>query len=995
MTIFRNARSRVRLLVWAIASILSWGVRLAPAQTTPACQFRGSLTSATTGVPYTNNTTNPNCNSWALTWTSKGFTALTIQLEGADSSTGAYTAFTGASTVQVGTNPASTLSGTIIVQASSTNAYLRVNVTSVTGTGKIDYQVYGYNGVTPTAKSAGGTCAALGGDLSGTCSAAVVTGVNGAAVPASTAVLATNGSGQIVAGTPGFTNPMSALGDMIYGGAAGAPSRLPGTTAGNLMFLSQQGDGTNSAEPAWIILPLSGNANYYLTPTASDIATYKQMTVTPYAPATTLTYAGLTGTTTTTLQNFATLPLVPNTTFLAAGSYLFYVYASRTNFFTGSVTLRCQFVEVTAAGVDIAVIGASSVTPNLTGTEVEYIVEYNDPNAYTLASTTSRIVARVQAVVATTVASTVSVFIGTSAESRVSVPITGSVSGVSAVTATGPITSTGGWTPNISATYQGTAPTMVQGAIGATVTGDVLKYDATGNAIDGGYQAGNAVEVNGAVITANQHGLSSNASGQLVASTAHDTAVPLTCAAASSSATAYTCSTTPTFVPAARDLILFCPDLANSGAATLVVNGQAGTPAIQKQQGQAALVANDLRASPACVTMEFNATNWVMQGQLGNASGTGTVTSVFGNSGPAVTSVLSATITNPAGTFLISPGTGTGTLDNIYIGGGGVSNTTGNNNVALGYQALLSVTSSVGNTAIGSLALNGITTTAQEGNTAVGYQALTNVSSGANTAVGYNAAESLNGGNNATAVGYSALANDSSGSSNTAVGYTSCTNCKGGFNTAVGAQALGVGSGTTATTHNSAFGNNALENNTTASYNTGAGDSALLSNTTGAYNTALGYQAGYNAGTVLATDSYCTFLGYLANASVDALTNCTALGNGAQVTASNQVQIGNASVTDVYMGGGYGTSHVGSITAYNPTATSGVTKAAIQDGAGQSTTPSLRVVNNAGTGFSVVAHGVIGSGIILTDSAGACWNIVPAPVTGALTSTSVVCSTVP
>jgi hypothetical protein len=80
---------------------------------------------------------------------------------------------------------------------------------------------------------------------------------------------------------------------------------------------------------------------------------------------------------------------------------------------------------------------------------------------------------------------------------------------------------------------------------------------------------------------------------------------------------------------------------------------------------------------------------------------------------------------------------------------------------------------------------------------------------------------------------------------------------------------------------------------------------------------------------------------------------------------------------------------------YDQTASTGRTKVTVQDGAGQSTTPSLRITNNAGTAFSVAARGAIGTGIILTDSAGACWNIVPAVSTGVLTSTTITCPTVP
>lgn len=98
---------------------------------------------------------------------------------------------------------------------------------------------------------------------------------------------------------------------------------------------------------------------------------------------------------------------------------------------------------------------------------------------------------------------------------------------------------------------------------------------------------------------------------------AHGVSKPLPCVAASGSGTAYTCSTTPTFVPADHDLIMFEADVASTGAVTLVVNGQAGTPAVQKGGGSATpLVANDFRIGGDYLA-EFDGANWQIQGQLG------------------------------------------------------------------------------------------------------------------------------------------------------------------------------------------------------------------------------------------------------------------------------------------------------------------------------------------------------------------------------------------
>ena len=54
-----------------------------------------------------------------------------------------------------------------------------------------------------------------------------------------------------LAGLGGFANPMTTLGDIIYGGTSGAPTRLAGNTAAQVKFLAQTGTGSASAAPVW------------------------------------------------------------------------------------------------------------------------------------------------------------------------------------------------------------------------------------------------------------------------------------------------------------------------------------------------------------------------------------------------------------------------------------------------------------------------------------------------------------------------------------------------------------------------------------------------------------------------------------------------------------------------------------------------------------------------------------------------------------------------
>ena len=54
-----------------------------------------------------------------------------------------------------------------------------------------------------------------------------------------------------LAGLGGFANPMTTLGDLIYGGASGAATRIAGNITATKQFLSQTGTGTISAIPSW------------------------------------------------------------------------------------------------------------------------------------------------------------------------------------------------------------------------------------------------------------------------------------------------------------------------------------------------------------------------------------------------------------------------------------------------------------------------------------------------------------------------------------------------------------------------------------------------------------------------------------------------------------------------------------------------------------------------------------------------------------------------
>ena len=152
-----------------------------------------------------------------------------------------------------------------------------------------------------------------------------------------------------------------------------------------------------------------------------------------------------------------------------------------------------------------------------------------------------------------------------------------------------------------------------------------------------------------------------------------------------------------------------------------------------------------------------------------------------------------------------------------------------------------------------------------------------NVIGNHNTAVGTMTLAEARGENN-TAIGSNAMRQgqrDGNGSNNTAVGFRSLTNATDSYdNVAVGGYSL-----------ENAFGDK----------NTGIGLAALQGNNTGTKNVGLGYRSGVNNST--GNDN--TYIGADADAASNNLSNATAIGKGAIVDASNTIQLGNSSVTNV------------------------------------------------------------------------------------------------
>lgn len=219
--------------------------------------------------------------------------------------------------------------------------------------------------------------------------------------------------------------------------------------------------------------------------------------------------------------------------------------------------------------------------------------------------------------------------------------------------------------------------------------------------------------------------------------------------------------------------------------------------------------------------------------------------------------------------------------NNVAIGSQSLfKNTTGYMNVAVGSQSLASNTSAWYNSALGHAALAANKT--GERNVAAGGYALTaNVSGSDNVGVGYHALYHNTASFN-SALGTDALSAETSGSYSVAIGYRSQYKATTGFqNVGVGALSL---NNLTTSNGNSAVGHASVFNVTSGYGNTGMGAYSLINATTGNNNSALGFLAGVNNSTI---------------------SNSSAVGYFAFATASNQVWLGNSSVTAVWSYGGY------------------------------------------------------------------------------------------
>jgi hypothetical protein len=120
-----------------------------------------------------------------------------------------------------------------------------------------------------------------------------------------------------------------------------------------------------------------------------------------------------------------------------------------------------------------------------------------------------------------------------------------------------------------------------------------------------------------------------------------------------------------------------------------------------------------------------------------------------------------------------------------------------------------------------------------------------------------------------------------------------------GFNTVFGRGALSSTALTNGGNYNLATGYVALQSNTTGSFNTATGTYSLLKNITGNNNTGYGVASLFEN----TTGNNNTAIGYEADVVSNNLSNATAIGYGAKVSASDNIQLGNTSVSNVKTSG--------------------------------------------------------------------------------------------
>lgn len=251
------------------------------------------------------------------------------------------------------------------------------------------------------------------------------------------------------------------------------------------------------------------------------------------------------------------------------------------------------------------------------------------------------------------------------------------------------------------------------------------------------------------------------------------------------------------------------------------------------------------------------------------SSTSGTITTLSATSGTVTTlSSTSANITTISSTNVTATSLTLTNALKIGQGGTGLSSTPSNGQLLIG--------NGTGYTLATLTAGTGISLTNSAGSITIsGGSSLTGITTSTATALGLNAGDSVTTGYDNTCIGYDAGTAITTGYDNTVVGHQAGDSILGGYeNTCVGSTA---GYGVTSGYQNTLLGYGAGDVVTSGNSNVFIGRWAGIDITTGSNNTGVGTVA-------------------MASAFVNA-SNSSALGYNANITGSDQVQLGNSSTT--------------------------------------------------------------------------------------------------
>lgn len=265
---------------------------------------------------------------------------------------------------------------------------------------------------------------------------------------------------------------------------------------------------------------------------------------------------------------------------------------------------------------------------------------------------------------------------------------------------------------------------------------------------------------------------------------------------------------------------------------------------------------------------------------------------------------------------------------NLTMGSTATVNTNSSDNIGIGYNTGINITTGYANVFVGNYA--GFNNNTGYLNTFVGHQAGYNDGAGrSNTFIGQRAGYSTTSGNENTFVGRGAGQANTTAQMNTFIGESagSATNT-GGSNTFVGQRSgssnltgydntyVGMFAGYYGTTSysNTLIGQGSGYNITTGSQNAFLGKNAGYGNTSGSGNLMAGYEAGCyiaDGSNPNTTTTNSIYLGAFTKSSAIAMNNEIAIGYQVIGKGSNTVTIGNSNITDNYFTGDIETTSTG------------------------------------------------------------------------------------